>query len=556
MKIKYSILSLLAVAAITVAACEGNTPDDPNEEPIEKPENPENPENPEEPGQTGGALSMAEQKAKLESIANELISLADLDNWSNAAVSAIKLVGVFESSEFSDGAETALEEIGIGLSKETPVSDYDYIDYGPLGYWYRESSKQSSKYESTIDPCKLSGKFTLDDKNVWQYEKAPGFSFQANVDGAPMSVAGSVRDGQLVLFENNYNKSEQGWAEYKTHPAVYVKDKEAEGFEEHYDLRWNETSGQYEFHCYNPRTGQDLGWISQQEVDSGKFDITVPAGSQIYENDYKVYVNIPGSVNAIFKDGTTEFAGLDIGIDYSPAKAGEFNLESDRFTLNAEFTAAGYVLKSNRIKYDGDKADVTFSLGKGDMSIISGTVAESGATVDREVIDNSDSWRSEDGKEFSTYISKFVDYNYQIVPSDAELSFDVLGQLQVKGKAEVAKIMESMQKADESRSDETAFKKCVSDAEAAFSLDVYYDGSDIRSAHIGLEPELRNIDGSKEWSVVPVIRFDDGSSYAVFEVFFNENDFASVLSNANNLYMKVEEFFGQIFNGPQEDNNN
>ena len=548
MKIKYSILSLLAVAAITVAACEGNTPDDPNEEPIEKPENPENPENPEEPGQTGGALSMAEQKAKLESIANELISLADLDNWSNAAVSAIKLVGVFESSEFSDGAETALEEIGIGLSKETPVSDYDYIDYGPLGYWYRESSKQSSKYESTIDPCKLSGKFTLDDKNVWQYEKASGFSFLANVDGAPMSVAGSVKDGQIVLYDYSYLKEEQVWKEYKTHPAVYVNDGE-------YEVRWNSTSSQLEYHCYNPRTGADLGWISQDDVDSGKYDITVPAGSKIYENEDYGYVSIPGGVNAVFKDGATEFAGLDINIDYTPAKAGELDLGADRLTLNSEFSAAGYVLKSDRIKYDGDKADVVFSLGRDGKSIISGTVAESGAVIEKEIVDSNDSWDAGETVTY-TYTRKYVDYNYQIVPSDAELSFDVLGQLQVKGKAEVAKIMESMQKADESRSDEAAFKKCVSDAEAAFNLDVYYDGSDIRSAHIGLEPELRNIDGSKEWSVVPVIRFDDGSSYAVFEVFFNENDFASVLSNANNLYMKVEEFFGQIFNGPQEDNNN
>ena len=58
--------------------------------------------------------------------------------------------------------------------------------------------------------------------------------------------------------------------------------------------------------------------------------------------------------------------------------------------------------------------------------------------------------------------------------------------------------------------------------------------------------DTKTIDGQTKNSVIPVIRFGDGTSYAPFEAFFNENDFASLIEKIMNWEDRIEQYFISI----------
>ena len=121
---------------------------------------------------------------------------------------------------------------------------------------------------------------------------------------------------------------------------------------------------------------------------------------------------------------------------------------------------------------------------------------------------------------------------------------DLLGELQIKGTANIEKLVQCSEKMDEARTSEVEFKSWLGQAEQAMTLQAFYDSKKC-SAHLGLEPEKNQ---AGEWTVIPVIRFDDGSAYAMFESFFNKTDFADLIKAIEDWQKSVDSYLSSVLN--------
>ena len=132
------------------------------------------------------------------------------------------------------------------------------------------------------------------------------------------------------------------------------------------------------------------------------------------------------------------------------------------------------------------------------------------------------------------------------IPGEVELAIDVLGKLQIKGTADMAALVENTNKAfDEAKTDDE-FKSYVAAAEQNMNLAAYFDGGTMAQATLGLEPDKETIDGRSRLVIVPVLRFADGTSYAVFQTFFNPDDFKTLVEAAENWAEGVEKYLTDI----------
>ena len=103
----------------------------------------------------------------------------------------------------------------------------------------------------------------------------------------------------------------------------------------------------------------------------------------------------------------------------------------------------------------------------------------------------------------------------------------------------------------DSEGNEEAVKSIAAAVDAAIHMDAFFDGGTVRSAYFGVEPMLSE-EGSTTWTLVPVIRFEDGSSYALPEVFFNETDFADLFAALDTYETRLEAYFDEVFHREKE----
>ena len=533
MKVKF--LSFIAIAAMLMVACEKNNG---REEKVDP-------------------LTQAEQKEELQEIGLELVDYAGVSNWSDAFTSVVKFVNLMDDKDNDMSAFEHLEGSGLFGTKQSST-DYEWVNYG----WvcsYQEPYVHDNSYETEVQLSKIDGKHVLDaSKKAWVYTPASEFSIEATVDGQPMSVTAKVEDGSNKLMASYYRDEEvHAWQAYKTGPAMYgqmVHNNQYDYDEFVYETRDN--GGNTEYHIYNPVNKQDLGWIAYNDLftEATQTMIDVPAGEQKTIRGNTTYINMPSSIKASFTDGTSKVADIDFALKYTGAAAGVLDLSADKLEVSGTFEASGYTLKSEHLDFLKDNAVVNYTFSRGKDDIITMEVKESGMSVKRDEYKNERvNGQGEGSSDTWTYTNSGVGYDISTMPQTVEVSIDILGKLQVKGNCDFATLAEISDKITESRSDEATFKSWVGQAEQHFKLDVFYNGGEERSAYIGLEPvQEQGGDGKITWEVVPVIRFTDGSAYAMFEVFFNETDFADLITAISNWEKEAEEFINKALGKGEE----
>lgn len=532
---KTKILTLLAIASLFAVACNGKQdPDDPEKENNEKTYK--------EP------LTQSQQKERLQEIGLELLEYGDISKWGDAVVSVSKLAAVMDG-DYDTSAFEHLEDAGIfGTNKEIPsTSQTNY------GWWcdYRQSSTQEFSDESVIQLSKINGRHILNtSRNAWEYTPASDFSLEAEVDGSKLACTAKFEEydsmGKL-LVNSSYSESGSSWEAYKTGPAMYmnwITDEYGNTYQD--AVTRTGKDGATEYHFYNPVTMADLGWMSEQQIysdfDAFSNSISVPAGKHVFISRSESYIYMPRKVSATFSDGSSKVADMNIDIKYNGTAAGTLDISADKIGIDFGLSASGYTLKSEKVDYLAESAEVAYVFSYGDKDIIKMNVSEKGASIEKSEID--DKYENNyDG--FASYqISRGTEYNVKNMPSSVTVEADILGELQISGEADIAKLVEISGKLDENRESEATFKSWVGQAEQCLKIDVFYDNSTERSAYLGLEP----VKNDNEWDVVPVIRFADGTSYAVFEVFFNENDFADLILAIQAWEEKVDEFMETVMN--------
>ncbi len=518
MKTKY--LLIIAIAAVLAAGCKKEKP-----------------------------LSPKEQQDSLEGMGMELIEYADVENWGES-FKAVAQFGKAVTDKKND--QTIFETVSDSIEKEeeTVVEEKEYGWYCN----YQEPGEFVKERISTIQFANAKGAITLDaEKKAWVKADAPKLTVTADVDGTSMTAEAEIKTSATkTLIIESSSEYYNTWPAYTTRAAMEMEKVKHEQ-EDYSYYSWEPvkrtTDGVEEYHFYNPVTKEDYGWLSESQFnkDYDTYKVSVPEGKRSMKSVSKTYLYVPESISASFRKGNETIGDLTIGIDYKPASAGKFDIANDQTDVTFSFSAAGYSLKTKALNYltDGAEASYVFSYGKKDIFTM--TAKEQGFKVSSEVKEKKNDYDNGNGYKNGD-VSTNTRYSISSTPTTAEISFDLLGELQVKGTADVETIIACSDSLDAYRTNENEFKKWLKQAENAFKLQAFYDSKKC-SAHLGLEPEWDKEEG--EWEAIPVIRFDDGSSFAMFEDFFNKTDFADLIKAYEDWKKSVDSYIDSVLNKKQ-----
>ena len=540
MKLKY--LLVISAAAMFAFACE-------------KPVDPENPDKDKQEEINGDddkpvdaePLTQAQQKKRLEEIGLELLDYADLANWGDSFTAIAKFSMLINDEQYDKSAFSNIGELGERQEQANYKGEDD--NYGRYcNYSKPYDHKMVSSYTTQLS--RACGKFVLNQtKKAWEYTADSSLSAEAEMEGKTLLAKAAITEYPDPLLTNeSYQKDETSWVAYKTGPAMYghVVHNDQNDYDEWvYDSRTN-AQNETEYHFYNPITSQDLGWYPEyvfwgENSEAFRTMVDVPAGERKFTENHSEYIYLPKTVKATFTEDTAKAFDFNLDIDYKGAKAGVFDPTADQLSLSGDVLFGGYLLTFDKIGYLQDDSEISYKLTNGETSLLKMDIKAKGFKLAAKENKYENSYKDETFT--NSYVSSHTDYEIDAMPGEMEVSLDLLGKIQLKGSCDFEKLYAISDKINESRQDEALFKSWVGQAEQNFSLDVFFDRSINRSAHIGLEP----IKDGEYWTVVPVIRFEDGSAYALFEVFFNEIDFADLITAEGNWQKSVEEFLNQYF---------
>ena len=525
MKIKF--MYLIAIAAMLFAAgCKKNQP-----------------------------LSEEEQKDKLEDVGLELLEYADVAKWGDAYAAFAKFEKVVADKNYD---QRVLDDIEIETKEESGVED-DYVNYG----WYCNYQAPGTftfQTAYTIQLADLKGSYVLDTvKKAWVKQNAASLTIQAPVDNIPMAadIAITTNTARSLLSESqdmNYNE----WPAYTTGPAMFyqkVHHEDEYGGWDSSEAITRVQDGITQYHFYNPVTNEDLGWLSENEYYSNYNTycnmVSVPAGRHERVRKYITYIHVPKTIKADFKKGNEKIADVNVNIDYKPADATKINVAKDQVNVDFTFEASGYTLKSTKTNYLSNSAEtyITFNCGK--KRIFSLSAQEKGFELESKLNENKHDNDNGNGyKNGSCYTS--TSYKISTMPKTAEFIFNLLGEVKVTGSADIETATALSEKLDTIRTNEAEFKATLAQAEKTIKIKAFYNGSKKCSAHFGLEPMKDETSG--QWEAVPVIRFDDGGNFALFEDFFNEADFPKLVKAIEDWQKSVDDYIDSIFPKDSESN--
>ena len=269
--------------------------------------------------------------------------------------------------------------------------------------------------------------------------------------------------------------------------------------------------------------------------------------SENYSEQETVYINVPEKASlGIAVDGKS-IASLEIVLDFTDVNKDGKVSEYDKFGLGYAMTVGAYTLAIEQADYATDAASVKMSF-KRDGKLVLGVDAKAAAKV-------------------VTYDSEKDGRNgFEVIPVSATANIDIEGKIQLAGNLPSGEALQAAQEEIEkaySNNDYEAFKKAVDKFEKSFGVGVYYDGTNTLQATLGFEPvkydserpgwDLNGdgvVDGQDVYpggfTASPVIRFLDGTTYAV-EEYFSEKNFSSLIQKILSWESGIEDYLG-IFN--------
>lgn len=259
--------------------------------------------------------------------------------------------------------------------------------------------------------------------------------------------------------------------------------------------------------------------IGEFEVyDSGVYDYSHYTD---YYNNYKTTVVVPEKIDFTIKKGSTTLVHTVVNIDLSSLSGDNFVNASNLSLTQATELSNGYKVQLTQVKYSaGQSAAVTFAFSNKQGKLFSAAI---GADLKGLPQFNSGTWSDDD------YDDDDLDLMDGSIP---QIAIDILGKVQIKGSiSDIHKFIDYMDEADEcSSSDRSGIQAALNKANRLLDLGIYYDGKSIRQANVTLEAVLdEEWNGRKYYEIMPVLNFEDGTSYDTFEAFFNDSDFGSAI---------------------------
>ena len=487
-----------------------------------------------------------QQKQKIDSVATDILALTDVDNWKEAFTAFYNFVeegfnsGKYDITEFD-------EHLGTGSN----YKEDEWIDRGPRCY-IREAGEKKRERNEIVRLSDYKGAFTLDKTaKKWVYAAADKLTLKS--DEGEVEISFTDYPGKVITYLR-YEEQSEGWSAYTTGPAWCKNEPlpqetlnamydEFSRIQDHY-YSGSGSDFSSTIVWYDPITYNELG--KYPAFNPFTYEVGMPAGSmkRITSDVDELYM--PKTASGTFSAGKG-IAAISAEVDYenkNPEKKLDFS--TDRFGLTSSFTFGDYTLKSTSGSFSSENGTFGYVFSKGETPIITFSFTEKGVTLSgRRVYEDSSNDQWEGGYYSWKYSSDNLALNLSEVPSEVTVSVDILGAIQVKGKVDAATLSGIMDGLSPEAGIADA-QDAAAKAEECCDLGVYFDGNDLLQAELGFMADTKTIDGQTKNSVIPVIRFGDGTSYAPFEAFFNENDFASLIEKIMNWEDRVEQYFISI----------
>ena len=232
----------------------------------------------------------------------------------------------------------------------------------------------------------------------------------------------------------------------------------------------------------------------------------------------KTYLVVPAEINAVINAGGKKVASAKITTDVKMAS--EEPKPTDTFSATCEVSADKYTFAVTRAKYSPTEVALNASIKYDKQTVVAATLEAKGKVA-----------TDEDG-----------DIDIEKTTGTVKASFKVLDNVEVKGDLNWTEFVKI---SDMPCTNEVEAKAMAAAAELNSNLTLYIQ----RTAQAKLGFEAMYDEEYKYWSILPIIRFEDGSEYMMPEEFFSPNSFPKTVEAVNKALAQMENFLS----GPQSE---
>lgn len=378
---------------------------------------------------------------------------------------------------------------------------------------------------------------TLEDWFEEELEEGYKDSFEENTQG---NVITRINTSEILIFMANHT----GLFEC-TENGVVIKDYNG-GTKATFSL--NGKSYEAEISSEGKITEAIYVWEEQRESFSsdidgdGRTDNTQVNSS----NTLTVKVGVPEKIIVSLKENGTSLMNIEVGFTPSFTKEG-IDITTDSFSTTVIASINGFEFSVNKAAYNAatGKAETKTTISKnGEVLFTTSASADVNIKVEQKTWE--DSWESWDGSQNTQ--KRTYTYIYVEKAQDITVRMDILGEIQAKGTCsnamEVNESLELMWDAlyDGNTANETEARRHLNNANSKMDINIYYDGTSTKQASIKYDLICQTYYDWEDWDLIPVIVFNDSSTYKV-EEFFTEEAFSTLIDN----FYDFCESFGDVF---------
>lgn len=249
--------------------------------------------------------------------------------------------------------------------------------------------------------------------------------------------------------------------------------------------------------------------ISEQEEEGN------PVATEESTPVTKVELLLPSSVKANITAGSEKFSVNLKDVKVSGFEQGEPGPAAN-ISATASLGMGDYELAVTNLKASMTEAALGISFKNGSTSVISAKLSGKG---------------------------ELSDLNNTTGKVNADIS--LLGKVNLKGTVDWAGLNTMEEKMESGAEKEEEAKAIAEELSGYVNLGTYFNNAHQGDIAFAVMPPL---EGSTKFSVVPVIKFTDGSESQMIDEFFNEKDFALVITAVARLIERLIEFSATIEN--------
>lgn len=269
------------------------------------------------------------------------------------------------------------------------------------------------------------------------------------------------------------------------------------------------------------------------DIDDWDYDWKNNTSNEYYDHT-QYTIGVPENITITLTQGGKQVAKNTTKVNLSGINGEEFDLSKGNLTVSSTIELNnGYKFDVSQVAYTANsKASLSTIISKNGKSLVT-----MGAASDINDIPSVN---------VSAFTSDNLDEDdYDLDRVNAKNTFvklDIIGKVQMQGTiSDIRKFANYLDEADDNDTNESTYKSYINQANALMDVNLFYDGSNVKQATIKLEPFADETWNGKTWTVEPIIKFYDGSSYSTFEAFFNEKDFKKTIDAFNKLMDKYDD---------------